>query len=347
MVHRAGSWLLLLLFLAPLPGSAERLLGVLAGTSGDPKAEDPGALIEVDLETGGETVIGVPVPGVGLVGIAARRDRRVFVATDRAKGPALLVEIDPDTGTTLMVIGVIHTDVREDPEEPEERAGTPPLSGEKPYAAVTLHDLAADPTTGLLYGIADHDQSERIDPDELFVIDPETAYATSAGVPDLGSNAPEGRSGQLAIAFTDTGELWGKEVNSSTLFRLDPATATVLSTIELDPPRGALGLGPAGDDGFWMSACCQPAGLTGGVANNASEIFHLDRLGNTTRLGTGASNRSFHDLALLGAPPSVVEIPTLGGFGSWSLASFLAASALVLARRRRSAERHGLLPREG
>ncbi len=293
---------LMVLVLVPVaPAAAQpHLLAVLGGTA--VQADDGGAVVEIDPTTGVATPLATPLPGEGLTGIAALPNGRVYVSTADISGPAQLLEVDAQTGALLAVVG--------------------PLSdGAIP---VILHDLAADPTTGVLYGIsigADR-ATDGFASNALFTIDPATALATYVAT-------PTGLAGGfMAIAFANDGTLWGKVTNSPELYELDKTTGAILSTVTLTPALGGLGLGNVGDDTFYMSECC--ASIPGNV------LYRVDRLtGAATLIGAAGGNRRVHDFVVAGGLPSIVEIPTLGGRGLAILATVLLAAGGVLLRRRR------------
>lgn len=333
----------------PSPSRAERLLAVLGGAAFEPVAENAGGVVEV-LADGSTSLLAIPLPGEDLLGLATLPDGRLFAVTGQLTGPARLLELDPVDGTILRDVGELRTASREEEEEEEEKrteaarraatVGAEPghrpaagrnatnihadSRGEGELIPVSFHDLAAHPSTGELYGVAE--SSSQIREDELFVIDPATAIAYPRSLPET-LRAPQaivGRSGHLAISFTPTGELWGKEINAPGLFRLDPATGAVLETRDTTPQLGALGMGNTGPNSFVLSACCAPAGLAP-IANDGSEIYHLDASGQATAVGSPASRQRIEDFALLAAAPTAPEIPTLEGVGAGVLALLLVA----------------------
>jgi hypothetical protein len=69
--------------------------------------EGRGALIIIDQTNGTGTLVGTPVPNVGLSGIAFDPDGRLFASTVTTGNPSTLIQIDPDTGTLISTIGTI------------------------------------------------------------------------------------------------------------------------------------------------------------------------------------------------------------------------------------------------
>ncbi len=114
--------------LAALPAQGQAILGVLGGTAVN--ADDPGAVVTIDPNTGAATVLGTPIPGESLTGVARLNDGRVVASTATFTGPSRLIEINPTTGALVQVIGAF-------------------ADGQLP---LTIHDLAVDEFTGILTG---------------------------------------------------------------------------------------------------------------------------------------------------------------------------------------------------
>ncbi len=292
-----------LAFAAIAPALAQsHVLGVLGG--GAVGADDAGAVVEIDPSTGAATPLATPMPGEGLTGIATLPNGRVYASTSDITGPAQLIEVSAQTGVLLDVVGPLTDD-----------AG--PLE---------LHDLTADPTTGVLYGIsvgAVRALEGAGSTNAIFTVDPGTAVVTFVGT-------PAGLTGGfMAIAFTNDGTLWGKVQNAPELYQIDKSNGAVLATVIVTPSLGGLGLGNAGDDTFYMSECCT------GVPGNT--IYRVDRLsGVATLLGSAGGTRRVHDFTVAGTAPSIVEIPTLGGRALLLFAAALLAAGGVQIGRRRS-----------
>lgn len=308
------AFFLLALLLATRPCAAV-VIAVFGGTALN--ADDAGAVAIIE-QDGSATVLGTPIPGESLTGVVQLPDGRVVASTATFLGPSRLIEIDPTTGALVEEIG-------------------PFLSGTDP---VTIHDLAANPATGVLYGVAtgDEDRGEGSGPEggpaisrnTIFAIDPDTGACTFLG-------SPASTGDFMAIAFsTVDGNLWGMRANSSTLLRMDPVTTQVTQTIgsikNLD--TGALGMMEAGSAiSFLISGCCQD--------NNGNDLYIVETQAFFGGLyGSVGGTRRVHDLAGVivepgpGPAPLIVEVPTLEGAGTLALALLLgAAGALLLWRR--------------
>src|SRR5439155_20089982 len=86
-----------------------------------------GALIIINQTNGTGTVVGTPVSGVGLTGIAFHPDGRLFAST--ISSTSTLIQVNPDTGALIATIGTITDN------------GTP----------IGIGDLSFQPGTGVLY----------------------------------------------------------------------------------------------------------------------------------------------------------------------------------------------------
>src|SRR5437867_12896038 len=112
-----------------------------------------GALITINQINGSGTVVGTPVSGVGLSGIAFHPDGRLFASTVTPGNPSTLIQVNPDTGGLIATIGTITDE------------GTP----------ISIGDLIFQPGTGVLYGIGSNPfSSGRF----LYTINISTAAAT-------------------------------------------------------------------------------------------------------------------------------------------------------------------------
>jgi hypothetical protein len=295
-----------------VPVFSQESLAVAGGTI--VQADDGGAVLRVDLATAAVTVLATPSPGNGLTGIAALPDGRVFVSTaNNTTAGSHLLQIDPVTGALIQDVGELEVD----------------------SAPIVVHDLAADPTTGLIYGVevaALHGQDGgRGGTNMLMTIDPATAVVTVIGFPNIKT------TNFMAIAFDAAGTLWAKPITDPELYSLDKATAQVSTTVVLDPGVGALGLGFAGDGTFAMSECCsEDRGTGGGVGNT---LYRVDPLaGTATLVGLLGGDRRVHDFAIPvdpgGAPgPAIVEVPAVDRVGLALLAALVALAGLIWLRR--------------
>lgn len=264
------------------------LLGVLGGAPLG--AEDAGALVSVDQTTGAATVIGVPLPGRGLTGVGVDSAGRVFAVTD-AQGAfaSELIEVDPASGALLDNVG------------PLLYLGNP----------VSLHDLAVQPGSDVLFGAAVGDGG--LAENDLVRIDRSTAVVTRIGNPSLGV------AGFAAIGFAPGGTLWAMVKSTGDYWTLDPATAAVLTSDSTTV--GALGFAiRPGDGRMILAECCTTIG---------NDLYRLDTAsGVATLIGPIGAGRRLHDLAFLGQAPAAVEIPTLGLPAALLLALALALAAL-------------------
>lgn len=208
-----------ILWALALPASGLEIM--YAGTGSGPVN---GALGTVDIATGAFTFIGDPTTSstkANLVGISFDSTGRLFGSVvDGDNGMSTLIEINPNDGTLLSTIGLIHdvaTDVDND---------------------VRIVDLATQPGTDTLFGI----DSSAV----LWTINKSDASATKVG--DTGLF----RGG---IAFGPDGTLYLATVASSLLTRLDPATGqTIGSLIPMNDCIDGLAARPS-DGALFGTAC--------------------------------------------------------------------------------------------
>jgi hypothetical protein len=321
--------LVLLIFsglLAALPAAGQTILGVLGGTGVG--GDDAGAVVSIHPVTGAATVLGTPIAGESLTGVARLNDGRIVASTATFGGNSRLIEIDPATGALIQNIGDFNDG----------------------QMLLTLHDLTVDPDTGVLYGISigvdDRPAGRRPgsrrggatavtgsggpgDEDAIFVIDPATALCTF-----VGTAVTDG--GFVAIAFSADG-MDGVPTNVASLHAIDASNGSAgpATPIVGSDNQGALGMalleeGP--NPQFLISACCS------GSAGN--DIYRLDATGAATLLGSAGGTRRVHDMVVIpgvGPGPGViiVEVPVLGRNGIVALALLLtiAGSALLFWRR--------------
>ena len=122
-----------------------------------------GALVRINQTNGSGTVVGTPVAGVGLPGLAFHPDGRLFGSTVTSGNPSSLIQINPDTGALIATIGTINDN------------GTP----------LSIGDLSFQPGTGVLYGITSNSFSSG---GLLYTINLSTAAATFIGDTGTGAN---------------------------------------------------------------------------------------------------------------------------------------------------------------
>lgn len=276
----------------------ETLLASLGGAAVG--ADDGGAIVEIDQTTGAATVLGTPLPGVGLTGLAASSTGRVFAVTDNASANARLIEIDPQTGGLIGTIGDLMF------------SGSP----------VTMHDIAFQPGSDVLFGSAIPGNGLLLN--DLVTIDTSNAQVAYVGTPNFGT-----ADGVVAIGFSTDGTLWAKEANDGEFWTLDPTDGSVLTTSVTNPSIGSIGLAARPSDGtLVLSECCN--------ITLANDIYLLDPAsGDATLLGPAGGDRRVHDFTFVGGQPPIVEIPTLGSFGFALLALLLGAAGVAGLRRRR------------
>src|SRR5206468_5951352 len=152
-----------------------------------------GALVTINQTNGTGTIVGTPVSGVSLTGIAFHPDGRLFASTIAGFGTtSTLIQVNPDTGGLIATIGPITDN------------GTP----------ISIGDLSFQPGTGVLYGI----RSAAFTPGSvLYTINLSTAAATLIG------DAQSGAGG--SIAFAPNGTLYQLSYNDPNF------TFTSLNTI--------------------------------------------------------------------------------------------------------------------
>jgi hypothetical protein len=206
------------------PTPTPTCLEIMYGGNGNGQ-QGRGALIIIDQTNGTGTLVGTPVPNVGLSGIAFDPDGRLFASTVTTGNPSTLIQIDPDTGTLISTIGTIVDN------------GMP----------ISIGDLSFRPETGVLYGISSNAFSGG---GKLYTLNLSTAAATLVG--DTGTGAGGG------LAFAPDGTLYLFAVFSLNI--ISPEDGHVISSIEADNPYDGLGLrhsdgvlfaGPGGSDAVY------------------------------------------------------------------------------------------------
>lgn len=285
---------------SPLAG--QTILGVLGGSGVN--SQDAGAVVRIDPTTGAATVLGTPIPGESLTGVALLNDGRVVASTATFAGPSRLIEIDPETGALIAEIGAFVAN------------GNP----------IVLHDLTADPQTGSLYGIAvgsSRGSGGPTDSNALFEIDPTTGQGTFIGTPGgtLG--------GFLAIAFLN-GSIRAVPTEAPVIYTIDPDTGANVGSVT-GSGDGALGLAvlSSGDDQLISSGCCA------GGASIGNQILQLDAAtGTPTPIGPAGGTRRVHDLVVLPEQIVAVEVPLLDTRGLAAMVLLVLAIGAWLVRSR-------------
>ena len=289
-----------IIVLAAVPAfGQEILLASLGGAAVG--ADDGGAIVTIDQTTGEATVLGTPLPGVGLTGLASDSNGRVFAVTDNVTANARLIEVDPQDGSLIATIGDLM------------------FSGN----AVAMSDIAIQPGTDVLFGSAVGGAG--LNQNDLVTISTSDAQVTFVATPSYMTT-----DGFVALGFSSDGTLWAKEANDGEYWTVDPADGTVLTSSTANPSIGSIGLEARPSDGILVLAeCC---GITLG-----NDIYLLDPVtGDATLLGSAGGDRRVHDFAFIDAtaPPPTVEIPTLGHVG-FALLTLLLGVAGVRGLRRR------------
>src|SRR5207248_9008498 len=141
------------------------------------------------------TLVGTPVAGTGLTGLAFHPDGRLFATTVTSGSPSSLIQVNPDTGALIANIGVIND------------KGTP----------LSIGDLSFQPGTGVLYGITSNAFSSG---GLLYTINLTTAAATFIGDTGLGVGG--------GLGFAPDGTLYEIGGNVS-LNVISPADGHVIS----------------------------------------------------------------------------------------------------------------------
>lgn len=221
--------------------AAEILYGSLAGAQAG--GTSAGAIVTIDQTTGQATVLGIPVPGQSIPGLAFDSTGRLFGITHAEDGSidTTLIEIDPETGELLNTVGNV---------------------GDR----LIVYDLSFQPDTDVLYATSGSG---------LITIDTETAAITVLG--DLPA------ASYPSIAFAPDGTLYFKSARSSNedkLLTIDPADGSELTNNTIDPPTYALGLGVRPSDGMIFAAdCCGEGTGFGDVYTIDPDTFETTLLG--------------------------------------------------------------------
>jgi hypothetical protein len=233
-----------------------------------------GALIIIDQTNGSGTLVGTPVAGLGLTGIAFHPDGRLFASTIAGGGStSTLIQVDPDTGDLITTIGSITDN------------GT----------AISIGDLGFQPGTGVLYGV-------RSSTDQLggggflYIIDVSAAVATFIG--DTGAGAGGG------LGFAPDGTLYQLSYNDhfdfTSLNTISPVDASRINTVPVETYYD--GLGVRTSDGTLFA-----------TAGGSDTVYTVDTVtGLGTLIGnTGQGNLSDLDFRLgVCATPTPTPTPT-------------------------------------
>jgi hypothetical protein len=282
-----------LLLLTPGPAAAGTLsTGTIlyGGAGGLPPGEgsaNVGALVIVDQATAAFTVVGSPIPGTRLSGVAFDASGALYGSTEGTALPPItstLIQIDPDTGSLISTVG--------------------PITDGPGGPAIGIADLAVQPGTDVLFGV-------RAPTDllggggKIYTIDKATAVATFVGRP------PDRRG---SIAFTPGGTFYESAFTPPPappappkLFTLDPTTAGVITSVPTADQYGAIASRPT-DSVLYVSN-----GAEGDIQTLDPTTGIATEVGNTSpTLIAGLSFRScVISIAGAAANPSVLWPPNL------------------------------------
>jgi len=226
---------LFLVFLTPmLPAQAqETLLGVHGGRN---QSGSPGAISTVNQSNANTMTVGTPSPGVGLTGVATNSAGRIFASTGLNNGNLVigprLLEINPVTGAVLKDVGRLRL-----------------ASGENCF----IGDLSFQPNTDVLYGILTENSDEggctwqgSSETGGVLV----TVNTSNATVTPIGRDPSLGNSNG-GLAFHPNGTLYFTPcwIDDSQLLTLNPATAAILTTRNLENDTCYMGLAVRPSDG--------------------------------------------------------------------------------------------------
>lgn len=180
--------------MAPGSGAAAAEVELYGGVGfGFGPPPNRGALLLLDQATAAGTLIGTPVSGVGLSGLAFLSGGRLFGSTVAGlASTSFLVEIDRTSGAAISSVPIL-------------------LDGITP---IRIHDLAVQPGSAVIYGS---------DLSSLYRI---SLSGTATLVGDAGTNI-------AGLAFAPDGTLYATHTHCDNprLLTLDPANAAVLSSI--------------------------------------------------------------------------------------------------------------------
>jgi sugar lactone lactonase YvrE len=309
VLFRKFSWAALLLFASVNIFAQEVMLGVHGGNE---VSSTPGAVSVVDQSDASFEIVGNPVPGIGMTGVATSSSGQIFAITGSANaandGPHL-IEIDPATGGLLNDIGRMTTALGND---------------------CYLGDLSFQPGTDILFAVAaNQGDNPRCDQESssgglLVTIDTTTAEVTVIGRDQTLGNSNGG------IAFAADGTLYFTPCWStdSVLLTIDPATAGILTTTPLDSDTCYMGLAVRPSDGTLFASY--------DWESDESVMVTLDpQTGDETLLGL-TEGEIIHDLTFTdGLPLAPVAEPVPGLSWMAMITLFVLVLMLTALYRRR------------
>jgi len=225
----------LMFFAILMVGSVQAQETMLGAHGGSNQSGTPGSISVVNQSNANTMLLGTPSPGIGLSGVATHSNGRVFASTgwnrqDPGVG-ARLIEIDPATGALLNDVGRLQVQTGED---------------------CFVGDLSFQPGTDILYGVL-ADQSDggctwQGDTETGGVL--VTINTTTARITVIGRDPSLGNSNG-GLAFHPDGTLYFTPcwVDDSRLLTLNPATAAILTSRNLDSDTCYMGLAARPSDG--------------------------------------------------------------------------------------------------
>jgi hypothetical protein len=317
----ARSGLFIFLLLLPAWSGAQVLLGVTAGGQAEGWDVDYGSVVLINPGTGDTQVLGQPLGGEGLSGIAVAANGTVYVSTGSAgDGYSHLITIDPTTGALIQDIGQMV-----------DGSGNP----------CSIGDLSIDPTDDTLYGVAANGNLAGgvacgvggSTGGYLVSIDKVTAEYTLLGRDDSIGNETGG------FAFTSDGVshftlAWRPD---SFVHQLNLTDGSFDSSVALSQDLGWFGLGADLDTGLlygtatnYPDQCCAPEEAT---------LYTIDPSdGTVTLVGPTPSGVFIHDVVYdadgVFVRTEPAPVPTLSAWGLVLLV--LVVGLITVGRMRRT-----------
>jgi hypothetical protein len=216
----------LLLMAAPgRPSTTGTILYGGVGGEEPTNSDNIGALVIVDQTTVALTLVGTPVPGIRISGVAFDSTGALFGSTIGAGGPPItstLIRIDPNTGALISTVG--------------------PITNGPGGPAIGIADLTVQPGTDLLFGMRGPTDLGG-GGGKLYVIDKATAVATF-----VGNTAPN--NNHASIAFAPNGTLYESAFRlrlpfiPPALYTLNPANGAPLTSVPTAQFYGSLAVRP-------------------------------------------------------------------------------------------------------
>lgn len=291
--------------------SGQVLFGVNGGSGGG--YESPGAVLSISQTTGAGAVLGTPMPGLGVTGVATDSQGRVFASTgstDFATNGPRLIQINPATGALIADVGRLQT-----------------AGGDDCYVG----DLSFQPGTNVLFGILGNQGPEPrcgipgfAVGGYLLTIDTSTAQVTVVGRDAAFGNSNGG------LAFAPNGTLYFTPCwdDPGSIYTLDPATAAITSsTAFLDSGTCYMGLAVRPTDGTIFASY--------DYESDDNSIFTLDPVTGARQVVGWPGDYLVHDLTFVNSSASPgegtigTEIGIVGpGFGAKKGKVYLGTTAL-------------------